>query len=97
MLKFPAPFPATVFVCTKVREKGHPKSCCHERGGSELRNKLKSMIKEQGLESKVRVFQSGCLGVCEQGPAAMSFPNGDLLMGINADDLPGILQNLKPE
>jgi predicted metal-binding protein len=97
MLKFPAPFPATVFVCTKKREKGHPKSCCHDRGSSQLREQLKEMIKQEGLESKVRVFKSGCLGVCEQGPAAMAFPNGDLLMGISADDLPGILKDIKPE
>ena len=97
MLKIPAPFQATIFVCTKEREKGHPKSCCHERGGPQLREQLKDMIEERGLEARVRVFKSGCLGVCQQGPAVMTFPNGDLLMGISPNDLPEILKDIKPE
>ena len=92
MLKFPSPFPATIFVCTKKREAGHPKSCCHDRGASELRDKLKDMVKDEGLEGQVRVFKSGCLGVCEQGPAAIAYPDGDLMMAIEPDDLPGILE-----
>ena len=97
MLKFPAPFPTTIFVCTRKREAGHPKPCCHDRGGHDLREQLKEMVQKQGLESGVRVFKSGCLGVCEQGPAAMAFPGGDLLMGITAEDLPEILEEFKPE
>ena len=97
MRKFPAPFPATVFVCTKKREAGHPKSSCHERGGSALRDELKDMVKEQGLEAQVRVFKSGCLGLCEQGPVAIAYPDGDLLMAIEKDDLPGLLEDIRPK
>ena len=32
------------------------------RGSADLRNELKDMVREQGLETRVRVFQSGCLG-----------------------------------
>ena len=97
MLKFPAPFPATIFVCTKKREAGHPKSSCHERGGPELRERLKKMVKKQGLEGQVRVFKSGCLGACQQGPSALAYPSGEMLLAIEEKDLPAILEELKPE
>ena len=74
MLKFPAPFPNAIFVCTHKRPDGHPKPCCADRGGNEIRDELKSMVKNQGLEGQVRVFKSGCLGGCEQGVMAVRYP-----------------------
>jgi (2Fe-2S) ferredoxin len=49
------------------------------------------MVKEKGLEAKVRVFRSGCIGGCEQGPVALRYPDGELMMGVQPDDLPAIL------
>ncbi len=91
MLKFPAPFPEAIFLCTFQRPEGHPKPCCGRRGGPELRAQLKEMVQERGLEAKVRVFQSGCLGGCEQGPVAVRYPDGELMLGIAPEDLPAIL------
>ena len=91
MLKFPAPFPDAIFLCTFQRPEGHPKPCCGRRGGPELRAQLKEMVQELGLEAKVRVFQSGCLGGCEQGPVAVRYPDGELMLGIAPEDLPAIL------
>ena len=91
MLKFPAPFPTAIFVCTHKRPEGHPKPCCGNRGGSELRDELKDMVREQGLDGQIRIFQSGCLGGCEQGPMAVKYPDGQLMMGIKQEDLVQIL------
>ncbi|HPF69719.1 MAG TPA: (2Fe-2S) ferredoxin domain-containing protein [Candidatus Krumholzibacteria bacterium] len=91
MMKFPVPFAAVVFVCTNKRPDGHPKPCCADRGGLALRDELKDMVREAGLDGKVKVFQSGCLGACEQGPIALRYPDGQLMMGVKKDDLPSIL------
>jgi (2Fe-2S) ferredoxin len=91
MLKFPAPFPAAVFVCTNKRPDGSPKPCCADRGGVELREELKKMSKEQGLETRVKIFASGCLGGCEQGVVAVSYPSGNLMLGVKQEDLQKIL------
>ena len=91
MLKFPAPFPDAIFVCTHVRPEGHPKPCCGRRGGPELRQQLKEMVEERGLMGQVRIFQSGCIGGCDQGPMAVRYPKGELMMGIKSEDLPSIL------
>lgn len=93
MLKFPAPFPNAIFVCTHKRPDGHPKPCCADRGGREIRDELKDMVKNKGLEGQVRVFQSGCLGGCEQGVMAVRYPKGELMMAVKKDDLQQILDD----
>ena len=97
MLKFPAPFPNAIFVCTHKRPDGHPKPCCADRGGRDIRDKLKNMVKEKGLEGQVRVFQSGCLGGCEQGVMAVRYPDGELMMAIKQEDLQQILDDATGE
>ena len=97
MLKFPAPFPTAIFVCTHKRPDGHPKPCCSDRGGRELRDQLKDMVREQGLDGQIRVFQSGCLGGCERGPMAVKYPDGELMMGVAREDLEQILTAAKGE
>ena len=93
MLKFPAPFPNAIFVCTHKRPDGHPKPCCADRGGNEIRDELKSMVKNQGLEGQVRVFKSGCLGGCEQGVMAVRYPDGELMMAVKKEDIQQILDD----
>ena len=97
MLKFPAPFPTAIFVCTHQRPDGHPKPCCANRGSRHLRDELKSTVREQGLEGQIRIFQSGCLGGCEQGPMAVKYPDGELMMGVKQEDLAQILTDAKGE
>ena len=94
MLKRPNTFEAVVFVCTNQRPEGHPKPCCANRGGLALRDQLKLMVHERGLDTKVRVFQSGCLGGCEYGPMMMTFPDNQMLMSVKEEDLPEILDGL---
>jgi (2Fe-2S) ferredoxin len=93
MLKFPVPFPQAIFVCTHKRPDGHPKPCCADRGGREIRDELKSMVKEEGLEGQIRIFQSGCLGGCEQGVMAVKYPDGELMMAVKKEDLKQILDD----
>lgn len=97
MLKFPAPFRNAIFVCTNKRPDGHPKPCCADRGGEQLRDELKAMVREQGLDMKFKVFKSGCLGGCERGPIALRYPEGELMMGVTRDDLEQILADAQDE
>jgi ferredoxin-NADP reductase/(2Fe-2S) ferredoxin len=72
----PAPFYEThIFCCMNQREPGHPRSCCADRGGVELREYMKSRAKELGLK-KIRINQSGCLERCELGAALVVYPEG---------------------
>ena len=93
MLKFPAPFPAAIFVCTHKRPDGHHKPCCADRGGKDLRDEMKDMVEEKGLEGQIRIFTSGCLGGCEKGVMAVKYPAGELMMDVKQEDLQQILDD----
>lgn len=72
----PAPYyRAHVFCCTNRRPAGHPRGCCAERGGEELRDYMKSQAKKLGLKD-VRINMSGCLDRCELGPCIVVYPEG---------------------
>lgn len=97
MIIRPVPFAAVAFVCTNKRPDGHPKPCCADRGGLALRDELKKMVAERGLDSRVKVYQSGCLGGCEFGPMAMTYPDGRMQFGVSSADLPSLLDSLAAE
>ena len=62
-----------VFVCTNARESGSTKGSCAEKNSLELMTELKQRAREFGIEN-IRVNKSGCLGVCEMGPACVIYP-----------------------
>lgn len=73
----PAPYyRAHVFVCTNEREPGHPRGCCREKGGDELRDYMKKKATGLGLGKNVRINNAGCLDRCELGPVLVVYPEG---------------------
>lgn len=94
MQKFGAPFGKTIFVCTHKRPDGHPTPCCANRGGKQLREELRQKVRDAGKEMEVKVFASGCLGACGQGPAALRYPDGEYVLGITPEDLPSLFEEL---
>lgn len=49
-------------------------SSCETRGGREIIDAFKEELKKQGLDGKVDVRGTGCLGLCEQGPIVIVYP-----------------------
>lgn len=68
-------YKAHVFCCTNERPPGHKRGCCKEKGAEQLRNYMKSRVKELGVEG-VRVNTAGCLDRCELGPTMVIYPEG---------------------
>ncbi len=87
------PHRVVVFVCVNRRAEGE-RVCCAARGGQEIRDNLKAMVKARGLQARVRVCQSGCMDRCEQGPNVMILPENSWLSGVAEADLPAILDRL---
>ncbi len=71
-----AGFERHVFVCTNVREPGHPRGCCSGRGSEAIREALKRAVGEAGLKRRVRINSAGCLDQCEHGPTIVVYPEG---------------------
>lgn len=90
----PIPFVKTVFVCTHARAEGRVACGNPGRGGVELCQALKDGVKKSGLKGKVRVASSGCLDLCQKGPNAFVYPDGEWHSELTGADAPQILKKL---
>jgi len=91
MEKPPFPYQKIIFVCTNIRAVGAV--CCSGGGSEPIREALKRYVKENKLQGKVRVSQSGCMDLCSQGPNVMIFPDGIWYKDVHLEDVPAIIQN----
>lgn len=64
-----------IFCCTNRRDPGHKRGCCAEKNADELRDYMKTRVKELGI-AKTRVNTAGCLDRCEFGPTVVIYPEG---------------------
>ena len=81
-----------VFVCTNKKESGN---CCANRGSEKMRNDLKALCKDPSYHGRVRVNASGCLGRCEEGIAAVFYPEGKWFENLTSDSAPEIFEEMK--
>jgi len=88
------PYQCHIFVCVKSRN-GERKSCGDGESAG-LKAALKDEINARGWKGKVRVSESGCLGVCGVGPNIMIYPQGTWLTQVKPSDLPDILKTVEP-
>ena len=67
-------FDRHVFVCINDRDPSDARGSCTARGGVEVRDALKSMLKDRGLAKKIRANAAGCLDQCAQGVTVVVYP-----------------------
>src|SRR5690348_14203076 len=65
-------YKAHLFICTNKKE-GKP--CCADKNSEAFRKKIKDLAKEKWGKS-VRINASGCLDHCNEGIAAVIYPQG---------------------
>ena len=65
-----------IFICTNDRGDNSTRQSCGRRGGLEIRKEFVRLVNEHGLKGKVRANKSGCLDMCEEGPAVVTYPQG---------------------
>lgn len=71
-----------MFVCTRTKEDG---ACCGAKGSMELRDNLKKWVKDQGLNKRVKITASLCLGQCENGIAVCVYPQNEWYTNVHAE------------
>lgn len=59
-------FRSHVLVCSGVN--------CSFKGSRSLRTALVEEIEKQGLEQEIKVVETGCFGLCEEGPVMVIYP-----------------------
>lgn len=87
----PSFFNHHVFMCTNIRDAGHVRGCCCDKGAMELRDYMKSACKRLGKRN-VRINSAGCLDRCELGPTMVVYPDAVWYRYENESDLDEIIQ-----
>lgn len=72
-----------VFICANQKEEG--KACCGNTAGMELVERFREVLKERGLQGKVRAQRAGCLDMCKHGPALVVYPSGTFYKEVKLD------------
>ncbi|MDA9946563.1 (2Fe-2S) ferredoxin domain-containing protein [Candidatus Marinimicrobia bacterium] len=85
-------FEKHIFICTNERDENSLRKSCGSCGGLDLRKDLVRMINESGLKGRVRANKSGCLDVCEKGPAMVIYPNGFWYLDVKKKDIKTIFK-----
>lgn len=85
-------YKAHLFCCINERPDPALKPSCGKQGGIELHAYLKAKVKEAGLQGKIRVNKSGCLDVCEKGPALVIYPEATWYSFTSREDIDRIFE-----
>jgi (2Fe-2S) ferredoxin len=85
-------FQRHVFVCINERAPDHPKGCCKQRGGGEVRDRLKSELTARGLSKVIRANNAGCLDQCEYGVTVVVYPEQVWYGHVTPEDIPEIVE-----
>lgn len=85
-----------IFVCGSFRVSGDPQGICHKKGSMGLLQYLENELSDRGL-ANVSVSSTGCLKVCDRGPAMVIYPGNWWYGGIESesaiDDILDALEN----
>lgn len=68
------PFRHHVFVCTQQKPEGV--TSCASNGSWEVLQALEREVGAQGLDNEVQLTTCGCLGLCDDGPIVIVYPDG---------------------
>ena len=93
MEKNVSPYLCHIFVCTNDR-KGERKSCA-DGNSTDIRKVLKEEVNRRGWKGKVRVSKCGCLGLCQQGPNVILYPQKIWFSEVLESDVPAIISEIE--
>ncbi|MHB0857531.1 MAG: FAD-dependent oxidoreductase [Anaerolineae bacterium] len=65
---------------------------CTASGSEPLIKALKAEVVRRGLESEVRVVETGCRGFCAMGPVMVVYPEGTFYCQVSAADVPELVE-----
>ncbi|ACV61917.1 ferredoxin, 2Fe-2S [Desulfofarcimen acetoxidans DSM 771] len=80
-----------IFVCTSSRPNGQQKGFCHTKAGVDILNNFREEIEERGLGGEVFISNTGCFGLCEQGPIVVVYPENVWYGAVVPDDVEEIM------
>ena len=83
------PFRFHLFVCTQQKPEGIPS--CSANGSLAVIRELDSQIEARGLRNAVQLTTCGCMGLCEEGPVLVVYPQGTWYRRVQPSDISEIV------
>lgn len=83
------PFPHHVFVCTQAKPEGA--TSCPANHSWQVLAALEAELCKQGLDDAVQVTTCGCLGLCDDGPVMIVYPEGVWYRKLKEEDVAEIV------
>jgi len=83
-----------IFICKNDRGENSTRQSCGSIGGLDIRKEFVSLINAAGLKGKIRANKSGCLDLCEQGPAIVIYPQGLWYLNVEKRNIENFFMNL---
>ncbi|MEO2153939.1 MAG: (2Fe-2S) ferredoxin domain-containing protein [Aquificota bacterium] len=65
---------------------------CGAKGSDQVAMKFQEELMKRGLDSKVLLSVTGCLGACELGPVVVVYPDGVWYGNVKPEDVPEIVE-----
>lgn len=65
----------------------HVLVCTLCEGGEQAVTELRRVLKQVRMTRRIHVTEAHCLGVCEQGPTCVVYPDGTWYHGMSADTM----------
>jgi len=84
------PFRYHVFACDQQKPDGAP--CCRARGSEKTIGALRREVASQGLGDSVQITACGSIGLCENGPNLVVYPEGVWYSGVGSEDAAEIVE-----
>jgi (2Fe-2S) ferredoxin/predicted O-methyltransferase YrrM len=83
------PFRFHLFVCTQQMPDGAP--CCSSNGSQALLRLLEREIAAHGISHNMQITTCGCLGLCDEGPIMIVYPEGIWYRHVRPSDIQEIV------
>lgn len=83
------PFRFHLFVCTQQKPEGVPS--CPTSGSSAVLEALDKEIQASGLDAEVQLTTCGCMGLCDEAPVMVVYPEGTWYRRVQAANVPEIV------
>jgi (2Fe-2S) ferredoxin/predicted O-methyltransferase YrrM len=83
------PFSFHLFVCTQQKPEGAPS--CPAAGSFQILQALDRELQARGLAGSTQVSTCGCLGLCDEGPMMIVYPEGIWYRRVKPEDVAEIV------
>ncbi len=82
-----------IFVCASFRVSGEPQGVCFNKDAKDLLPVLEEQVLDRGLDAVIST--TGCLKVCDRGPAMVIYPQNWWYGEVDEDKLEEIFDALE--